>query len=206
MRVVYKAFSPGFVCRGVAFKPPGEVNVTPSANCVRNGWHTAENPADCLSYYPDITKSWYCLVAIGGDVDEDASDTKIAATELTILRRLTLPEYFLHVLVYMAKHADEYHPIARQGRAEAANGYVVVKGRSPYAKGQEGDILAMAREGEDGKLEQIAVYVVGTDGVPVGTYIDIDGNIEEEKVCKKAKKRASNLTVCPRSRSASSSK
>ena len=181
MRLAYKAFSPGFVCRGVAFKPIGEVNVTSAANCRRNGWHCAENPADCLSYYPDIDKSWYCLVGIGGDVDEDDHDSKIAATELTILKRLSLPDYFLHILVYMTKHPGEDCCVARQGRGEARNGYVVVRGRHPYAKGQIGDILAMAREGELNEIEQIAVFVVDGTSVPAGTYIDIDGNMEEVK-------------------------
>ena len=189
MRLAYKAFAPGFVCRGVAFKQNGAVNVTEAANCRRNGWHCAENPADCLSYYPDITRSWYCLVGIGGDTHEDGADSKIAATELTILKHLTLPEYFLHILVYMAKHPGEECCVARKGRGEARGGYVVVRGRNPYAKGKDGDILAIAREGNDGKIEQISVLVVGTDGVPADVYVDIDGKCEEVKPNGKSKSR-----------------
>lgn len=193
MRIVYKAFEPGYVCRGVRFAPPGEINVTAAANCRKNGWHTAENPADCLAYYPDIERSWYCLVGIGGDVDEDGCDSKIAATELTILRRLTLPEYFLHILVYMAKNPREECSVARRGRGEARDGYVVVRGLRPLAKGQDGDILAMAREGEDGEIEQLAVLVVGAAGVPADVYVDIDGNREEVKTNGKAKSRRTRV-------------
>ncbi len=193
MRVVYKAFEPGFVCRGVQFAPPGELNVTDAANCRKNGWHTAENPADCLSYYPNIQRSWYCLVGIGGDMDEDASDSKITATELTILRRLTLPEYFLHILVYMAKNPEEDCSIATKGRGVAQNGYVVVRGKRPYAKGQEGDILAMAREGEGGQIEQLAVLVVGAADVPADVYVNIDGEMEEVKTNGKAKSRRTRV-------------
>lgn len=193
MRLVYKAFKPGFVCRGVAFKPIGEKNVTKAANCRQNGWHTAENPADCLSYYPDIHNSWYCLVGIGGDVDEDHVDSKIAATELTILKHLTLPDYFLHILVYMTKHPEEECSVARKGRGVAQNGYVVVRGKRPYAKGQVGDILALAREGEGHEIEQIAVYVVDGVNVPSGIYIDIDNQREEEKPNGKRKSRRQRI-------------
>ena len=103
MRLAYKAFAPGLVCRGVAFKGIGEVNVTEAANCVKNGWHCAEDPADCLRYYPDFKTSVYTIVNVGGDVDEDAVDSKISCTELTILRVLEPADYLLHILLYMAK-------------------------------------------------------------------------------------------------------
>lgn len=178
MRLAYKAFKPGFVCRGVAFKPIGEKNVTEAANCAKNGWHCAENPADCLRYYPDINTSLYCLVAVEGDTDEDANDSKISCTELTILRELSLPDYFLHILIYMAKHPSVPCSITQNGRGDAGHkGYAVVRGLRPYAKGGLGDILAMARE-ENDEIVQIAVHVVDGATIPAHTYIDIDGNAE----------------------------
>ena len=30
------------------------LNITDKANCRANGFHCAENPLDCLSYYPDM--------------------------------------------------------------------------------------------------------------------------------------------------------
>lgn len=178
MRYAYKAFEPGFVCRGVAFKGIGEVNVTEAANCVKNGWHCAEDPADCLRYYPDFKNSVYTIVNVGGDVDEDAVDSKISCTELTILRVLEPADYLLHILLYMAKHPKRECFAAKQGRGEARNGYVVVRGTAPYAKGREGDLLAMARE-ENGEIVQIAVHRCGID-VPADVYVDIDGNMEGE--------------------------
>jgi len=179
MRYAYKAFEPGFVCRGVAFKGIGEKNVTPEANCVKNGWHCAEDPADCLRYYPNVARSVYCIVDVGGDVDEDAVDSKISCTELTILRVLPLTDYFLHILLYMAKHPDKECYAERKVRGEAQNGYVIVRGKNPHAMGKEGDILALARE-EDGEIVQIAVYTVDGKDVPADTYIDIDGKVEKE--------------------------
>ena len=102
MVIAYKGFHKGLICMGYQFVM-GK-NVTEKANCRENGFHCAENPLDCLNYYPDIGNSEYCIVAAGGDLDEDGTDTKISCTELTILKRPTLKDFFLHVLVYMAVH------------------------------------------------------------------------------------------------------
>lgn len=48
----YKGFEPDLSCRGYRFVM-GK-NVTPEANCASNGFHCAENPLDCLSYYPSM--------------------------------------------------------------------------------------------------------------------------------------------------------
>ena len=173
MRLAYKAFAPGLVCRGVAFKPIGEVNVTDAANCARNGWHCAEDPADCLRYYPDFQNSVFTIVNVGGDVDEDAVDSKISCTELTILRVLEPADYLLHILLYMARHPKKDCFAVKDGSGVARNGYVVVRGTNPRAKGQEGDLLAMARV-KGCEVIQMAVYRVGVD-VPADVYVNIDG-------------------------------
>ena len=59
----YKGFEPDLSCRGYRFVM-GK-NVTPEANCASNGFHCAENPLDCLSYYGDMNRSIYCLVQPG---------------------------------------------------------------------------------------------------------------------------------------------
>lgn len=98
----YKGFEPDLSCRGYRFVM-GK-NITPEANCASNGFHCAEDPLDCLTYYSDMDRSIYCLVQPGGDIDEDDRDSKIACTELTILRQLTRKEFFLHALAYMVDH------------------------------------------------------------------------------------------------------
>ena len=85
--IAYKGFHPGLICRGYQFVMG--LNVTEKANCAANGFHCAENPLDCLIYYPQMELSEYYLVDAGGDVDEDEFDTKISCTQLTILHKLT---------------------------------------------------------------------------------------------------------------------
>lgn len=177
--IAYKGFRPGLICRGYQFKMG--LNVTDKANCARNGFHCAEDPLDCLRYYPNMEQSEYCLVNASGDVDEDANDSKISCTELTILKKLDLSEFCLHALAYMADHPHRQcnERVIREFGI-AWDGFVVVRGTAPKAKGPLESILAMAKEDLDtGRIVQIAVAKV--DGITVlpHTWYDIDFHAKE---------------------------
>ena len=53
--IAYKGCHRGLICRDYQFVMG--LNVTDKANCAANGFHCAENPLDCLSYYPNIEQS-----------------------------------------------------------------------------------------------------------------------------------------------------
>lgn len=101
--IVYKAFGPGLVCKGYHYKP-GEVNCEAEANCVRNGIHAAENPADCLTYYRWDNKNEFWRCEAVGDIDEDGGDSKISTTELIPVHRLTLTDYIAECAWYILQH------------------------------------------------------------------------------------------------------
>lgn len=128
--IAYKGFLPGLICRDYQFKMG--LNVTEKANCAHNGFHCAEDPLDCLSYYGDINHAEYYIVDAGGDIDEDGVDSKISCTELTILKRLTKKELFLHGLAFMADHPKrKWNSNIKADKAEAWNGYAAVRGADP---------------------------------------------------------------------------
>ena len=170
----YKGFEPNLSCRGYQFVM-GK-NVTEEANCARNGFHCAENPLDCLYYYSDMDRSIYCLVQPSGDIDEDDWDSKIACTELTILRRLTRKEFFLHALAYMVDHPNRVSACqVRQEHGSGSNGYAIVRGKSPIACGGLGDILSLAKEESNSKMIcQIAVAEVDGKKILPNVWYDID--------------------------------
>lgn len=170
----YKGFEPELICRGYQFVM-GK-NVTPEANCASSGFHCAEDPLDCLSYYGDMSRSVYCLVQPGGDIDEDDHDSKIACTELTILRQLTKKEFFLHALAYMVDHPGrKANGRVQREHGTGRNGYVVVRGKAPTACGEMGDVLAFARERRDSEaICQIAVAEVDGERLLPGVWYDID--------------------------------
>lgn len=173
-RLAYKGFRPGLVCMGYQFSMG--LNVTAEANCRANGFHCAEDPLDCLSYYGNIDHSEYCIVRPGGDVDEDEHDSKIACTELTILKKLEREEFFLHALAYIVDHPQrKWNTKVQKDRGEANGGYAVVRGTDPIAKGHKGDVLAFAKESPDGeRILQIALTRVDGKKIRANTWYGID--------------------------------
>lgn len=172
--IAYKGFDRGLVCRGYQFHM-GK-NVTDKANCRANGFHCAENPLDCLTYYPNMAVSEYYLVDAGGDVDEDSGDSKIACTELTIIKKLDLHDFLLHALAYMVDHPLlPWNSHVQMKRGTASQGFVIVRGTSPAAKGRQGDLLAFAKEAPNGRsILQIALASVDGKNMMPDTWYGID--------------------------------
>ena len=178
--IAYKGFNLGLICRGYQFTMGR--NTTAEANCAHNGFHCAEDPLDCLCYYSDMDRSEYYLVQPGGDIDEDEDDSKIACTELTIIKKLERKEFFLHALAYMVDHPErEWSSNVRQDYGKAQNGYVVVRGTDPIASGKKGDILAFAKEAPGGgKIIQIALVRVDGKKIKPNSWYDV--NLKKRKV------------------------
>lgn len=173
--IAYKGFRPGLVCRGYQFKMG--LNVTDEANCAHNGFHCAENPLDCLRYYPNLGQSEYCLVDAGGDVDEDSDDSKISCTTLTILKKLDREEFFLHALAYMMDHPGREcnSRVVRESGCAEKNSFVVVRGVDPIAKGGRNSILALAKEeAKTGKIIQITLACVDGKHARPNVWYDAD--------------------------------
>lgn len=168
--IAYKGFGHGLICRDYQFAMG--INRTEKANCRENGFHCAENPLDCLTYYSDMDSAEYYIVDAGGDIDEDGSDTKISCTELTVLRKLTKRDFFLHSLAFMADHPRrEWSSHVSRDRAEAFGGYAVVRGIDPAACGKCGDILAFAKEDPvSGHIVQIGLAQVDGSRILEGTW------------------------------------
>ena len=171
--IAYKAFNPGLVCLGYKFKMG--LNKTDKANCRQNGFHCAENPLDCLTYYSNMNQSEYCIVNADGDIDEDEHDSKIACTELNIIKKLSREEFFLHALAYINDHPYHSCKHVMKNKANAHNGYAVVRGKDPVACGQFGDILAIAKEApRSKKIIQIAYAKVDGKEIMPEKWYDID--------------------------------
>ena len=178
--IAYKGFNKGLTCRGYQFKVG--LNTTERAQTVECGFHCAENPLDCLSYYPYMGSSEYYIVDAGGDINEDGSDTKIACTELTILKKLSKEDFVLHALAYMADHPKrKWNSNVGKERAVANhNGFAIARGKDPVVQGKKGDILALAKEDPDGAITEVAMVTVDGKTVKPNTWYGID--LTERKV------------------------
>jgi hypothetical protein len=144
--IAYKGFNKDLTCRGHQFKET-EVNITDNANVTQNGFHCAENPLDCLDYYPNWNESVYYKVIADGDLNEDGCDSKISCTRLSILEKLDINRFIDMSLEYMVKHPlRKCNSRVKEEYAEAEEGFIIVRGKYPVVKGKIGVTIGMAQE------------------------------------------------------------
>lgn len=176
--LAYKITAPGLVAtmgENRNFQLKMGLNETPKANCRQNGFHCAENPLDCLNYYPSLIGYEVYMVSAGGDIDEDARDSKISCTELTIIRRLTIAEFVAAALLYVRKYPNRpFHHRIRQDIAVVENGFGIAAGKNPSVYVQKaGDVLGFIKQSGD----DVEVRVIVADGVnfKAGKRYTMDG-------------------------------
>ena len=159
----------------------GDVYKRQEANCARNGFHCAENPLDCLSYYPDWDSALYYLVLADGDIDEDANDSRISCTRLRLVKQLELPEFIAHSLRYICEYPfrkDTNFRVETE-RGEAYRGFTVVRGKRPLAKGRIGDVLGFLKEEPDSqRIAEAGIYVVDGEEIMPDIWYGIKGRQE----------------------------
>lgn len=179
----YKGFRKDLTCMGYKFEE-GKLNTEKEANCVRNGLHCAENPLDCLSYYPDWKNSVYYIVEATGDIHEDGSDSKISCTEMKLLKKLTIEEFVAVSLKYMVQHPTrEWNSRVKKEEGKAGEEFVIVRGKNPIASGKLGTVLGYAKEFKKGKqIESISVFFVDGINFFPDKWYDVEGKkVDYEK-------------------------
>ena len=172
--IAYKAFNKGLLCRGYQFQMG--LNVTEKAQTKNCGFHCAEDPLDCLRYYGNMDCAEYYIVNAGGDVDEDEIDSKISCTELTIIKKLSKEDFVLHALAYMVDHPKRgSNSLVERDRGTVyRHGFVIVRGTDPVAKGHKGDILALAREVENGTIAEVTMVTVDGEKIKPGKWYGME--------------------------------
>ena len=176
----YKGFNSDLTCRGYQFSK-SEVNRTDEANCKRNGFHCAENPLDCLDYYPDYKRSVYYVVEASGDINETDGDSKISCTEMRLVKRLSFLELLVEGVAYMDRYPKRrWNSNVAHEKGCAFNGYALVRGKNPVACGSIGDVLMLVQEEKERcEVQDIVVYVIdGKDYLPDVWYGMDDGGAE----------------------------
>lgn len=168
--ITYKGFEKGLVCRGYQFKAL-EVNVCEKAKTVREGFHSAENPLDVLTYYQNPETSEYWMCEVGGDVDEDGKDSKVSSTELTPMHETGIEGILLWG--YVAQRDREYFAESNKrkfGRPATANrGYAISICEDARAMGKEGDLLLIIDDNDAVLLK------VGEDGIKPNVWYNARG-------------------------------
>ncbi len=85
-----------------------------------------------------------------GDLDEDDQDTKISCTKIELIEELDFPTLLLRGAAYMAIHPDRsWCSLVCKETGTGENGFVVVRGKNPRAKGRKNDLLIFVQEEPD---------------------------------------------------------
>lgn len=178
----YKGFGPGLVCRGYQFSET-EVNQTDKANCKKNGFHCAENPLDCLDYYPDWRRSVYYEVEVLGDLDEDGMDSKISCTQMRLVRKLSLYDLLLDAVVYMVKHPKrKWNGCVQMESSAYGDGFCIARGKHPKAMGTVEDILVLVKEKADSvEITEVALLQIDGKKYHPDVWYDVRGLCKEGK-------------------------
>lgn len=150
-----KGFNKDMTCRGYQYTE-GKTHEFPRAKCCEEGGHACEHPLDCFSYYSP-NESVYHEVELDGDIDkEGSSDSKVAATKLTVGARLTIAGLvqaaidFTMSKVKKEAGSDEKHGFASatgyKGASSACNSTAVAVawGHEAKAKGVKGAHLVLS--------------------------------------------------------------
>lgn len=182
--IAYKGFDKDLTCTsgGNRFQYKlDEWNEEPEANCRQNGFHCAENPLDCLTYYPNWNAAVYYLVLIDGDINEDGIDSKISCTKMKLVEELSLDRYVAHALKYIVEHPfrENSNNVSTDMAEVRVNNFAIARGKNPLVKGKIGDILGFVQEELEGSnITEIGMYIVDGNEIMPDTWYDIQGNID----------------------------
>lgn len=186
--LAYKAFNKDIQAtsgKGIFQFEPGKTYEEDRCGCAACGFHCAEDPLDTLNYYRAMDTRFF-IVEAAGDINQDGHDTRIACTQLTLVKEISRLQLATSGCLYMQKYpertSDSCYVKKDRGRCSVEDDFVIVRGKSPQAAGVKGSWLFLLREKKGScAIEGIwPVYIDGKEYMP-DTWYGIRGG----KICAK---------------------
>lgn len=187
--IAYKGFYQDLTGWGGFRFEPGKLYREKSCKTVRNGFHCTEYALACLQYMTLGRGHRYFQVEAGGEIDED--DWRIAATEMKLLKELTLRELTGYGMMYILQHPkrDDWTLSGNKlsvkrdtAEAEGAGSIAVARGRHPMVKAGKGAICGLILENKTGEITGARVFEAGKEA-PADAWLTLNdrGEITNEK-------------------------
>lgn len=188
--IAYKGFTKDLTARlgsGNYQFEPGKTYTEESSKTVRSGFHCCENPFECLAYYSLDGENRFFMVEAAGSIDEDDSE-RIACTEITLLKELSVLEFALEGMKYIVRHPDRegwvcHHREAKvqQDTAEAmgVNHIAIARGENPKVKGVEGSVLGIIREKQGVGIMDAKIFICNVGKADKWLTLDADRKVVE---------------------------
>lgn len=151
--LAFKGFNKDFSCTlgtGVFKYEIGKVYTEAECKTAQCGFHCVEEPLAVLRWY-DKTDDRYAEVIIGGDINEDGTGTRIAATKMKIRKEISRRDLFRYEVAYIVKHPKR-KLVARENEVSYERGIagknedIIVIGKNPTGKGELGARIYLLRK------------------------------------------------------------
>lgn len=186
--IAFKGFTKDLTAncgRGIFHYEIGGTYETEYSKTASTGFHCAEYPLDCFTWYPPGIGNRYCIVEAAGSIDETDHDSKISCTKITLVREITEYEMAYYAIQYMVEHplrkwqTEWSYGDRASGREEK---YVsIARGTQPVAKGVAGSILGFVKEPTPGVITAAKLHFVDGNGIKPDTdyLLDDTGRLVE---------------------------
>ena len=167
-----------------------ELVVEESSKCASRGLHCAENPLDCFTYYSLNERNVFWLVEAGGSIDEDGCDSKIACTELKLLKELSVKGLAGHAMMYMVNHPlrewerNNCSCVVARDKAQGSQWKIAIaRGEDPCVSGKAGSVLGLIRE-VNGEITAARVFEIDGISYQSDTWyvLDSQGKVHPKEV------------------------
>ena len=180
--IAYKAFNKDLQAvlgKGTMTMEIGKTYVEDEAKCACNGFHCAENPLDTLNYYPGM-ESRFFIVKAEGDINQDAHDTRISCTRLTLVKEINRIQLGALACEYFRKYPDRVAENKNMsidyGKALQAGDFVIVRGKNPMGKGVKNSYVFLLKERKNSnEIEQICPFFVDGKEIKANKYYGLRG-------------------------------
>ena len=93
----YKGFDKNLKCRDFQYEIGKEYHMDGDIKCCERGFHLCTDPRDVFGYYAPSLGNRFCIVEGSGTSDADTDDSKIAVSDIKIIKELSL--YELHIAI-----------------------------------------------------------------------------------------------------------
>lgn len=180
--IAYKGFNQYLQCtkgRGTFQYEEGKTYKEEKSKTADTGFHCAEYPLDCTKWY-SIGSGVFYQVEAAGSIDEENSDSKIACTEMRLIKKLSLKELAGYSMMYIVQHPKRVWEMTGTlldvGKDKASvngEGIAIARGKSPRAKGKKGAMLGLIYE-PDG-IEGARLLEVDGKQIKPDTWYTTDG-------------------------------
>ena len=166
--ITFKGFKPDMraLYRGGDIKYEiGKTYIEEDAECAHSGYHSCNEPLQVLEW-SGMGCARFVVCEAGGDIHEDGTN-RVASTELTLLREVSLRELALIEAKWIEKHPlrENTHFVEKE-TGTTKNGICVVRGKNPKARGHKGDLIVLVQEQKTSKkIKNIVIHEVKKKGV-----------------------------------------